>query len=91
MSGAKRGYVKLHYDTVSTKKARINGERMWRDLPPNTRGLTARICGDPLPRSLRSGQAQKWLGGNRQISDSAFVRSLSLPSPSGISRRGFCV
>ena len=49
MSGAKRGYVKLHYDTVSTKEARINGERMWRDLPPDTRGLTARICGDPLP------------------------------------------
>ena len=49
MSGAKRGYVKLHYDTVSTKEARINGERTWRDLPPDTRGLTARICGDPLP------------------------------------------
>lgn len=48
MSG-KRGYGKLHYDTVSTKEARIDAERMWRELPSDTRGLTARICGDPIP------------------------------------------
>lgn len=39
----------IHGPQDMSPKAKRDAERLLRQIPPDTRGLTARICGDPLP------------------------------------------
>jgi hypothetical protein len=46
----RRGSLHVEPSSVRMSPAdKLEAERMLAELPPDTRGLTARICGDPIP------------------------------------------
>lgn len=40
---------KFHFGDTTSEQVKRDAERRLREVPPDTRDLTARICGDPLP------------------------------------------
>jgi hypothetical protein len=38
---------RFHHDYAASASAKREAERQWRELPPDTRGLTGRLMGDP--------------------------------------------
>lgn len=46
---AERRTGKVHTALFMSPEARADGERLLAEVPPDTRELTSRICGDPIP------------------------------------------